>query len=130
VNDLSRLSIKEIIMETNETLPPQSGAEERHTLAQGVQRATDGAHEAIRTASDAARPAVDRLASRADAAVDRVSGVATPIAESLDTKGDQLLVLQSELSETARVYLRDHPLASLGIAMAAGYALSRLMSRR
>jgi ElaB/YqjD/DUF883 family membrane-anchored ribosome-binding protein len=118
------------MMEVQETQVPHTTDEARHTLAQGVRKATDGAHETIRTVSDAARPAVDRMASSADAVVDKVAGVAVHVAESLDTKGDQLIGVEKKLAESARGYLRDHPLASLGIAVAAGYALSRLLSSR
>lgn len=102
----------------------------RGTLARGVDHAAMGAHETITAVSDSARPAVNRMASSAHDVVDRVAGVATHTAETLGIKGEQLKSAQKRLMEGARDYVREHPVASLGIAVATGYLLSRLLSPR
>lgn len=99
-------------------------------LARGVDDAVVGAHDTINAVSDAARPAVERMATSAHVVVDRVAGVAAQAAETLGVKGEQLKSAQERLVDVARGYLREHPVASLGIAMAAGYALSRLLASR
>ncbi len=100
------------------------------TVARKVDQATSGAHNAIDKASDAARPAVDRLASGAHQAVDKIAGAATQAAETLDLKSEQIMDAQTRLTETCRDYVRDNPVTSLGIAVAAGFLLSRLLSSR
>jgi ElaB/YqjD/DUF883 family membrane-anchored ribosome-binding protein len=100
------------------------------TVARTVDQATTGAHKAIDKASDAARPAVDRLASGAHQTVDKIAGAATQAAETLDLKSEQLKDAQTRLTENCREYVRDNPLTSLGIAVAAGFLLSRLLGSR
>lgn len=98
--------------------------------ARTVDQATSGAHKVIDKASDAARPAVDRLATGAHQAVDKIAGAATQAAATLDLKSEQIMDAQSRLTETCRDYVRDNPVTSLGIAVAAGFLLSRLLSSR
>ncbi len=100
------------------------------TVARTVDQATTGAHKAIDKASDAARPAVDRLASGAHQAVDKIAGAATQAVETLDLKSEQLKDAQTRLTENCREYVRDNPMTSLGIAVAAGFLLSRLLGSR
>lgn len=106
------------------TSTPSDGA--RH-VGRAVDQASSGAHDAIDKASDVARPAVDRLASGAHQAVDKFASVASQAADSLGVKGDQLMKFQERAMEQARGYVRENPVASLGIALAAGYLLSRLL---
>jgi ElaB/YqjD/DUF883 family membrane-anchored ribosome-binding protein len=91
-----------------------------------VDEVTVSAHERINQMSEAARPAVDRMASNAHSAIDTVAGVAATAADTLGIKGDQLTNAQAKLMEAARDYTREQPLAALGIAVAAGWILSRL----
>lgn len=96
-------------------------------LARTVDQASAGAHNAIDKVSDAARPMVDRLASGAHQAVDKIASAAGQAAETIGVKGEQLKNAQAQALEQARVYVREHPVAALGIAVAAGFVLSRLM---
>jgi ElaB protein len=116
-------------MEAEDTVTP-SGGEMRDTLVRGVGRATAGAHERIDQAQEAARPAVDRMAANAHEVVDRVAGAATQAAETLGVKGDQIKTAQDKLVESAREYMHEHPVATLGAAVAVGFVLSRLLSSR
>jgi len=45
-------------------------------------------------------------------------------------KGGQLKNAQAQALAQARIYVRDNPLAAVGIAVAAGYLLSRLLRFR
>ena len=102
----------------------------KNTLVRGVDQVTAGAHDKINTVSDAAKPAVDRVATSAHVAVDKVAGVATQAAETLGIRGEQIKSAQEKLVESAREYMQEHPVATLGIAVAAGFVLSRLLSSR
>ena len=100
------------------------------TLARGVDQVTIGAHDTINSVSAAARPAVDRMTSGAHDVVDRVAGVATQAAQTLSVTGKKLKGAEQKVAAGARGYLREHPVASLGVALAAGVVLSRLFSTR
>jgi len=100
------------------------------TLARTVDQASTGAHEAIDKVSDAARPVVDRIASGAHRTVDKIASAAGQAAETLGVKGEQLKNAQVQAMEQCRGYVRDHPVTSLGIAVAAGFLLSRLLRSR
>jgi ElaB/YqjD/DUF883 family membrane-anchored ribosome-binding protein len=100
------------------------------TVGRTVNQATSSVHKAIDKASDAARPAVDRVAIGAHQAVDKFAGAATQAADKLDVKGRQFRDAQSRLAENCRVHVRERPIASLGIAVAAGFLLSVLLRRR
>ncbi len=82
------------------------------------------------TVVDAAGPTVDRLASGAHRVVDQMADVAAQAAEALDAKGGELKNLQVQWLEKSRVYVRDNPVKSLGIAIVSGFLLSRLLSSR
>ncbi|MDB5815160.1 MAG: hypothetical protein JWN23_2277 [Rhodocyclales bacterium] len=86
------------------------------------------AHNTINKAADAARPAVDRLASGAHQAVDRLADVASSAADTLSVRGAQIRDAQAKLAGQARSYVSAHPLATVGIAVAAGFLISRLFS--
>lgn len=99
-------------------------------VANNIDNATSGAHNAIDKAKEAARPAVDRVAAGAHTVVDKIAGAATNAAETLGEKGDQLKAAQARATEASRDYIRENPLTSIGIAMAVGFLLSRLVSTR
>lgn len=113
--------------ETGKSLPASGSAG-------NVAGVLDGAgarlHGAIDRMSAKAVPAVNRVASRAHVAVDQVTNAASGAADSLVARVDELQVTQSRLTEECRGYVRGNPLASVGIALAAGYLLSRALNRR
>lgn len=80
------------------------------------------------TIKNTARPAVERVASGAHQAVDSIAGAANEAVESLSVKGGQLKEMQSRFLTSCSGYVQEHPVASLGIALATGFLLSRLLS--
>jgi len=50
--------------------------------------------------------------------------------ETLGIKGEQLSDAQARLAEAGRNYVRDNPMMAVGIAIAAGFVLSRMFSSR
>lgn len=107
-----------------------NGGNIQHTLERGADKATAAAHDAIDLAADATRPAIDSAVSSAHGAVDRAGVAATHAAGAVGVKGDQLNDSGRRMVERAGGYVREHPVASLGMAVAAGYMLSRLFSSR
>ena len=99
-------------------------------IARTTEQASSSAHEVIDRVSAAARPAVDRAASTAHRAVDRMAGMANQAADTLSTQGEKLKDVQAKALANSRTYVRDHPIASLGMAVAAGYLISRMFSSR
>ena len=97
-------------------------------LGQSVDQASAGPHDVIDKAADAVRPEVDRVASGAHQTVDKIASAAAQAAETLGVKGEQLKDMQTRAMERCRVYVQDNPVASLGIAITAGFLLSRLLS--
>jgi ElaB/YqjD/DUF883 family membrane-anchored ribosome-binding protein len=85
------------------------------------------AHEKVDQMSDKVQPVMDRMASNAHAAIDTVAGAAVTAVDELSVKGKKLTKAQTKLLKAAREYTRERPIATLGIAVAAGWILSRLV---
>lgn len=119
-------------METNSNTMTMTGNTEMagNGVSRTVDEATSSAHRAIDRATDAARPTVDKVAAGAHNLVDKLAGAASKTADTLDVKTGQLKDAQARLAENCRDYVRENPLASLGIAVAAGFLLSRLLASR
>ena len=107
-----------------------NGGNLQDTFERGVDTATVAAHRTIDSASDVARPALDSIISGAHGAVDRAGNAATHAGGTLGAKGEQLNAGTQRMVDQAQGYVREHPVASLGMAVAAGYFLSRLLSSR
>lgn len=96
--------------------------------AQAVEKATASAHQQIDSAQGAAKPAVDQAAQGAHAAVDKASDMANRSAEAFDRKSEQLGEAKDEFARATEKYVHEHPMASIGMAVAAGFLLSRILS--
>jgi ElaB/YqjD/DUF883 family membrane-anchored ribosome-binding protein len=72
---------------------------------------------------------IDRLSAGAHDAVDRAADVATAAAERFGARGKDLFAAGDQWMTAARDSVRDHPIAAVGVAVALGYLLSRIMSR-
>jgi ElaB/YqjD/DUF883 family membrane-anchored ribosome-binding protein len=107
-----------------------NGGPIQHTLERGAEKATVAAHDTIDSAAEATRPAIDHMVANAHETVDRAGVAAAHAAEALGIKGDQLNESSQRIIERASVYVRENPVASLGMAVAAGYVISRLLSSR
>jgi ElaB/YqjD/DUF883 family membrane-anchored ribosome-binding protein len=99
-----------------------------------LNKASSSAHDAVEKAAGAAdsamrkvEPAIDRVATMAHAAVDKVADAAGPAAHWLEKKGDSLKETQRRLTEGSGQYVSAHPWKAVGIALAAGILISRLI---
>ena len=84
----------------------------QRNLDRNIERVGQSAHQAVDRATDAASSVAERLGEHA---------------ETLTEKRDELMELPETWVEGARDYVREHPIASLGIAVAAGYLISMIM---
>jgi ElaB/YqjD/DUF883 family membrane-anchored ribosome-binding protein len=75
-------------------------------------------------------PVVERVAAGAHEAVDKAASAANAAAKAVEQKGEQLKDLQARYLDGCREQVRGHPLAALGVAVAAGFLLSLLLTRR
>jgi len=75
-------------------------------------------------------PVVERVADGAHEAVDKAAGAATAAAKLVGKKSEVLKAAQQRYLEGCRESVRDNPLAAIGAALAAGIALSFLLTRR
>ena len=85
-----------------------------------------------------ADPAIERVVRSAHSAIDRVAGSASAavgrvrsgVQGAMGTVSDRMQDLQSSREvwvDSARERVREHPLATLGVALAAGYLLARIL---
>jgi ElaB/YqjD/DUF883 family membrane-anchored ribosome-binding protein len=98
-----------------------------------LNRASAGAHAAVDSVAGAAddlarkaKPAIERVATLAHAAVDKAAGVAAPTADWLREMGESMNATQKKLLTNTCSYVAANPLKSLGMAVAAGYLISRM----
>jgi ElaB/YqjD/DUF883 family membrane-anchored ribosome-binding protein len=73
---------------------------------------------------------IDKAAKSAHEAVDKIASATNKASEALGEKGNELKNTEQQLLENCRGYVRDNPITSLGIAAAAGFLLSRILSGR
>jgi len=87
-------------------------------------------HGVIDKAANATQPAVDRIAASAHTGVDQVSTAISDVSDTLIERTRQLNEAYQHLTETGRSYVRTSPVLSVAMALAAGYALSKLFGSR
>ncbi|HYG31421.1 MAG TPA: DUF883 C-terminal domain-containing protein [Methylophilaceae bacterium] len=89
-----------------------------------LNQAASGIHDKI----DAARPAVERAMDSAHEKVDHLADMASQASETFEQKAAEFKEMQAKFMENATSYVQAHPMASMGIAIAAGFLLSKMMS--
>lgn len=87
------------------------------------------ARSSVEQLGDKAHGGIDRFSSGAHDAVEHAAGVAAAAADRFGAKSKELLATRDEWMNATRGYVREHPLAALGVALAAGYLLSRITAR-
>jgi ElaB/YqjD/DUF883 family membrane-anchored ribosome-binding protein len=73
---------------------------------------------------------IDKVSNSAHEAYDKIADATSQAADALGKKGEQLINAEQKLLKNCRGYISDNPLTSVGIGVAAGFLLSRLLSRR
>lgn len=93
-----------------------------------VNQTASGMHDKIDRAAESARPAVERAVNTAHEKVDQLADMASHASETFDQRAAEFKEMQAKFMENATSYVQTHPMASLGIAIAAGFLLSKMMS--
>ena len=99
-----------------------------------LNKAASTAHSAVdsvaNAADDAARkvkPKIEKVAAMAHQAVDKAADAAGEKAEWLAERGTSLSASQKKLVADTCSYVSENPLKSVGIAVLAGFLLSRIL---
>ncbi len=79
-------------------------------------------------AGDKAHAGLGRLSQSVHSTIDRVTAAATSAADRL--ADGHLAHSAQEWRDTTTSYVRNHPMTAIGVALAAGYLLSRIISSR
>jgi ElaB protein len=87
-------------------------------------------HSAIDKASEKMPAAVDRLANQAHQGLDKVADTIEGMGETFDQKRENIAVAYKRFAESGRSYVRKSPAVSVLVALAAGYAVSKLFGAR
>ena len=74
-----------------------------------------------------AHETVDRAARGAHETVDRMADAASRAAERMNEGGERFSETRDRVVAQTRSYVQTHPVATIGIAVAAGFLLSRLL---
>lgn len=81
----------------------------------------------IDEASARASAATGRIADRAHGAIDQVSSAVQSAADRVSEKSGEWMERQDEVVQQVRGYVRERPVVALGVAVAVGFLLSRLV---
>ena len=73
---------------------------------------------------------IDKVSGSAHEAYDKIAKATNQATEALGEKGEQLKKAEQKLMKNCCGYISDNPITSVSIAVAAGFLLSRLLSRR
>lgn len=109
----------------------------RSDIAEGsLSKAPSRMHAAVdsiaQAADDAvlkARPAIDKAAAVAHQAVDKAASAAAPTTKWLADKGESLRAKERKVVSDTGHYIAANPLKSLGIAIAAGFLIGRIVRK-
>lgn len=108
-------------------LPPHDDA---------LTKTTAGAHAAVNVIADAAdvaarkaKPAIDQVAGMAHQVVDKAAASAAPAVDWLGQQGESLNATQKKIVTSTSAYITTNPLTSMGMAVLAGFLISRMIHR-
>lgn len=121
-------------METNTQGNTLSNSGLSNSTEGTLNKASSGAHAAVNSIANAAdeaartvKPTIDRVAAMAHQVVDKAAGAAAPTADWLAQQSESLNATQKKLLEDSCGYVSANPLKSIGVALAAGFLLSRIL---
>jgi ElaB/YqjD/DUF883 family membrane-anchored ribosome-binding protein len=72
----------------------------------------------------------DKVANFAHEAIDNVADASNHARAAFDEKSEQINNVEQQLLKNCQTYVRENPVTSLGLAVAGGFLLSRLLNNR
>ena len=96
----------------------------------GMQGSTPGAAGVGQDIAERAVAKLGQLSETAQQTMERLTRAASQAASRVGGKTHELWDAQGPAVEKARTYMREHPLVTIGVAVAIGLVLSRLLTRR
>lgn len=100
-----------------------------HKAAMGAHHIVDKVAGVADETARKALPAIDRAAEYAHQTVDKAVTGVTPAAEWVNEQATALNTKQKKLVNDTREYVAANPLKSLGLALAAGFLISRIIRK-
>lgn len=100
-----------------------------HKVAMGAHHVVDKVADACDERARQAIPTIDRAAEYAHQTVDKAVTGVTPAAEWVNEQAAALNTKQKKLVNDTREYVAANPLKSLGLALAAGFLISRIIRK-
>ena len=104
------------------------------TKEDALTKTAAGAHAAVDSMADAAdgaarkaKPAIDQVAAMAHQVVDKAAASAAPAADWLGEQSENLNATQKKLVTDTSAYIAANPLMSVGVAVLAGFLISRMI---
>ena len=95
--------------------------------ASGAHHAVDSMANKVEQAARQTGPAIDKVKAMAHQAVDSAAGAAAPAVDWIAEQGEHLNEAQKKMVDDLCKYVSANPLKSVGIALAAGFIVSRIM---
>ena len=99
-----------------------------------LHNASSSAHAAVNSMASVAdkvagkvKPAIDHVAAMAHQVVDKAATAAGPTADWLAEQGASLNATQKKVVEDTCSYISANPLKAIGVALATGFLLSRIL---
>lgn len=89
---------------------------------------TGSTHDTVNRLKQSAHDTVDRIADKAAPAVDRMRSSVSDMKDSMHARGEQLNAMQEQWLESCRSTVREHPVATVAVAVVAGMLLSKILS--
>jgi ElaB/YqjD/DUF883 family membrane-anchored ribosome-binding protein len=96
------------------------------TVGSSTSMTGSNVRESASNMSDKAHSSIDRFSASAHNTVDKMVSAASSAAERLNVADTKFAHTANEWKEQTCSYVRAHPMTAVGIAVAAGYLLSRL----
>ena len=118
------------MLRNKKTGATNSGPAGTSATPEGLDGLAASAQSGIHAAAEAVHPAIDRMASGALRAVNSADEAATQATDAMARAGNKAGVRGEELYAAGAGYMREHPMLTIGAAVATGYLLSRLLAAR
>ena len=115
---------------TGSNFPHTGASSSEGTLnkaASGAHAAVDSVAGKVDAAARKAGPAIDKVTAMAHQAVDSAAGAAGPAVNWIAEQGESLNETQKKVVDDMCKYISANPLKSVGIALAAGFIISRMV---